>query len=76
MWYKTTPPTQSPCTLRSERGPVYKRPWQLANTLFSQRSQGGRTSLNFTLVSKFWNDPIASQRNPRAAKHQEEKKNP
>ena len=35
-----------------ERSSLKKRPWELANTLISQGSQGGRTSLSITLVNK------------------------
>ena len=57
MWYKTTPPTQSPCTLRQVRGPVQKGP--LDNWQTKARD------INFTgrhLVLHLLWDPTTSQR--------------
>ncbi|KAH8977432.1 hypothetical protein EDB86DRAFT_2837850 [Lactarius hatsudake] len=49
---KTTPPTQNPCALCPERGLVSKKTLATGRHLFSQGSQGGRTSLSITLVYK------------------------
>ena len=44
------PPTQSPYTLNSERGPDWCEPSQIATGVtLARRGQGGRTSLNITL---------------------------
>ena len=60
MWYKTTPPTQSPCILCQVRGPVQKGP--LDNWQTKARD------INFTghhLVLHLLWDPTASQRESR-----------